>query len=203
MINQEQLFVFKLHENEKFIIILEDDVQSIDHYSGCKIMFHLGNQQYQLYEEFPLNIFLLTLQTLIKKSLYNVLPLHESITQDIGFLWNQWLNEDAINLVYITDHNNDTYWVGQKYELACHEYISWIYNDEQGNIIFEITPAYPLGCIDQENELEVKNYQNWMKSYEPLVITIISEETALQWLKQAEAILEEISKNMAKRVVAG
>lgn len=85
--------------------------------------------------------------------------------------------------------------------IILHGFIIWIYNDDHNNIIFEVTPEYPR-CIDQENEIEVKNYQNWMKSYQPLLISIISQETAQQWLKQAETILEEINKNMKKIVAA-
>jgi len=102
------------------------------------------------------------------------------------------LNEDAINLVYITDRNHDTYWIGKRYELACHRWISWIYNDELGNIVFEITPAYPQGLIDQDNDEQVQQYQMWMNSYQPFCINIILQEKAEQLLRQAETILAEI-----------
>ena len=142
------------------------------------------------------------LQTkLLKKSLRGDLLLHHSINFDIGYQSNQTINDSSFTAFKYTDQNNDTYWIGQKYELSSYNYTAWIYNDDQNNIIFEVTPEYPR-CIDQENEIEVEDYQNWMKSYKPLLITIISQETAEQWLKQAETILEKINKNMEKIIAA-
>ena len=196
-----KLFVFKLHENEKFIIILEDDVQLIDCYFSGSIILNYNNQSYQIDGASTINIFLLTLQKLLKKSLRGDLLLHHSINFDIGYQSNQTINDSSFTAFKYTDQNNDTYWIGQKYELSSYNYTAWIYNDDQNNIIFEVTPEYPR-CIDQENEIEVEDYQNWMKSYKPLLITIISQETAEQWLKQAETILEKINKNMEKIIAA-
>jgi hypothetical protein len=192
-----KLFTFTLNENEKFIIKLEDNFESIDHYSGCKIIFHRDNQSYQIDGDgaSTINIFLITLRKLLKKSLCGDLLLHHSINVDIGYQSNQKINDSSFTAFKYTDQNNDTYWIGQKYELSSYNYTAWIYNDDQNNIIFEVTPEYPR-CIDQENEIEVEDYQNWMKSYKPLLITIIPHETAQKWLKQAETILEKISKNM-------
>ncbi len=94
-----------------------------------------------------------------------------------------------------TNNNNDTYWVGLLYELSSFDAVAWVYNDKDYNIIFEVTAAYPLGCIDQDNKSEVEKYQAWMKSYKPIYKTIISPELAQTWLLQIQEILEIIDKN--------
>lgn len=196
--SQNIIETLKLQNNATINIYSEENLQTITHYSYTHVTFHQNNQIYPLCAEFPLHLFLETLQKLIKRSLSNNLKLDASITHDIGYLWNEWLNNDHAPLLYITDKNNDTSWIGQQYELASHEYVSWIYNDENQNIIFEITPAYPFGCIDQQNEEELKNYTNWMQSYKPIFKTIISKETALKWIEQATQILNIVDENSKK-----
>jgi len=88
MLKQEQLFIFTLDDNQKIVITLEENAELLDPYVWCMVTFDKDNQQYPLCENFPLNIFLLTFQTLLKKSLANILPLDQSLTQDIGYLWN-------------------------------------------------------------------------------------------------------------------
>ena len=203
MINNDQLILtLELKNNEKIKIYSDDKFQAIDPYSYTAVIFHKNNQFYTLEGNFlyPLHHFLLALQKLLREGLLFKLKLDDSIIQDIGYLWHVWIYGDETSLVCSTDKNNHTYWIGQEYELSSGEYMSWIYNDEQGHIIFKITPTYRY--FDRDDDQEVKKFQNWMKSYQPLFTTIISQETAQQWLKQTEAILEEIDKNMAKRIAA-
>lgn len=130
MINQEQLFVFKLNENEKFIIRLEDNIQLIDYYSSGSVILHHNNQSYQIDGEgsSTINILLITLRKLLKKSLCGDLVLHHSINFDIGYQSNQTINDSSFTAFKYTDQNNDTYWIGQKYELSSYNYTAWIYN---------------------------------------------------------------------------
>ncbi|MBP6869778.1 hypothetical protein KBC04_02765 [Candidatus Babeliales bacterium] len=184
-----------LLEKDQYIIISSSDtIQTMNAYSDGDASFKKHNQCYQIYGEFPIQIFLLTLQTLLTKSLFGNLPLHHSISQDIGYLWNQQGNDPTFISIKYTDQNNDTYWIGKKYELSSYDYVAWIYNDEQSHIIFEITPAYPR-CINQENEQEIAHYQKWMQEYKPACKIIISQKAAQEWVEQCQQILDIIDKN--------
>ncbi|MGZ6254499.1 MAG: hypothetical protein ACXWL5_00735 [Candidatus Chromulinivorax sp.] len=186
---------FKLQNDTTIDIYSEEELQSLSHYSYSNIVLYQNNKAYVLTTQYPPHLFLLHLQKLLQKSLSCNLKLDASITHDLGYLWNEWLNNNHASLLYITDKNNDTYWIGQLYELASNEYVSWIYNDEQCNIIFETTPAYPLGCIDQDNEIEVKNYMSWIQSYKPISKIIIPVYVAQQSIEQAQEILNIIDEN--------
>ena len=191
------LFMKKLsiEHDQTIIISSEDTIQEITGYSDGDVFFQTDNQSYQIYGEFPLQIFLLTLKKLLTKSLFGNLQLHHSIHQNIGYLYNRQGNDPTFIATQYTDQNNDTYWVGINYELGCYNYVAWIYNDEESNIIFEITPAYPRR-IDQGNPEELEHYQAWMQEYKSTYKTIISDQTAQQWLLQIQEILDAITQNM-------
>ena len=67
--------------------------------------------------------------------------LHSSIAKDIGYMWNEELNETS-GLVY----KDSGFWVGCDHLVWTnrgYEYLktaTWLYNNEKGEIILEITP---------------------------------------------------------------
>jgi hypothetical protein len=75
--------------------------------------------------------------------------------------------------------------------------MSWMYNDDEGNIIFEVTPIYPYMYEDAEKEPSYVPYKEWIKDYKPLLIRKISKEVAQKWLKDANTIVEQINNNIA------
>ena len=80
---------------------------------------------------------------------------------------------------------------------------TWIYNDKDGAIIFEITPLYPYHFCGAEEEdfIPPKNYilyQEWMKGYKPYLIRTIPEDVARQWFEQTKVIVRQIKKNIAR-----
>lgn len=68
-------------------------------------------------------------------------------------------------------------------------YNSWFYNDKDGNIIFEISPAYPW-----ENKNDIQRmadpsfipYAKWIKGYSVVVRKVISRKTLIQWNEQTK-----------------
>lgn len=73
-----------------------------------------------------------------QKLLEGTKTLDKSITHDVGFEWNE----------YFADKRGPTeadqyYWTGNSHKQIRPYYDGWLYNDEDGNIIFEITPFYP------------------------------------------------------------
>ncbi|HLJ31366.1 MAG TPA: hypothetical protein VKU36_02930 [Candidatus Babeliales bacterium] len=75
-------------------------------------------------------------------------------------------------------------------------HVTWIYNDQNGNIILEITPAYPYFYCDKKEEPNYVSYKKWIKNYQPYVIAEIPRSTALGWLKIAEHIIKTVDDNI-------
>ena len=193
--NKEYITSFVLHENQKIVCFADDNITIISGYSYATVYLYDASHVYKISEEYPLHLFLEGLQILLKQALFGNLVVDSSLRQNLGYLWNQWINDHTIQLTQYTDINNDMYWVGLQYQLAAYEYAAWIYNDENYNIIFEVTPGYPFGCIDQENPEEVAKYKKWLESYKPVLKTIIAPEVAHQWIAQAQEMIDLINKH--------
>lgn len=198
--NDQLILTLELKNNEKIEIYADDHFDLITHYSYTTVIFYQGNKLYILENDLfiPLHHFLIRLQKLLCESLSHNLKLDDSITYDIGYLWNIWIHGNDISLARVIKNNKYPFWVGEKYELSSGQYVSWIYNDEQNNIIFQMTPTYPVVCFDQENQREVKKYQAWMKKYRSRFKTIIPIDIAILWIEETQQILDIIHVNSEK-----
>ena len=126
----------------------------------------------------------------------------KTITPEIGIAWNEfmegWIKDPDIDKYYFT---------GTRQPQA---YDSWFYNDEKGNIIFEVTPFYPwhyqtntyTPCKD--GTLEFNNtplplqrklkkthpnfvtYEEFIKNYKSILKIIIPKERLIEWNEQAK-----------------
>lgn len=139
----------------------------------------------------------------LKLVLNKELFLHPSIKKNIGFYENQYRKkEDRKNLIY---ENNEygRFWIGVSYSLfsSCGKGNpdSWLYNDKDGSIVFEITPAYPWCYSEPEPDETFITYSEWMKTYQPYLKRVISKEVAQKWLVELQEltnIVEKISKTL-------
>lgn len=141
------------------------------------------------------------MHNLLKKALKNKLILNKSITDDIGYLYNQY-HHTTSNLSLIQLKNVPS-WIGERYRLwqarnNSIKYITWLYNDLNENIVLEITPFYPYFYCNRKKEPHYVNYTQWIKSYTPYLITTISQKTAQEWLEQAEFIIKTVNNNMKR-----
>lgn len=136
----------------------------------------------------------------ISYALKNQLILHESITQDIGYLANESLQRNP-NLVYVK-HENVSSWVGLENLLWSTPskikpvLSTWLFNNPDSSIVLEVTPHYPWRQKTAEDS--IKNYVpygDWIKNYEPLFIRTIPREQALMWQQQAKTILDILENN--------
>lgn len=132
---------------------------------------------------------------MLHQALLDKLKLPNSINQNIGYQYNRDINEDNPNIEYEKIETIKS-WIGNRYKLWSNSVETWMYNDDHGNIILEITPVYPKTFRDPEEDLDMQDYQNWMKSYAPILIRTIPRNIAETWLKQTEDILEEIKANI-------
>lgn len=116
----------------------------------------------------------------VQKLLKGVLALPKNIINDLGFEFNQFtegkqeFNDAFLEYNWLSNSSKRPY------------YDSWLYNDENGNIILEITPFYPWHNVTKKTCPNKISYKEWIKNYKPVVKTIISKENFKQWVKQAD-----------------
>lgn len=205
--------VFKLNNDERFIIELDDYLEKLPCYCLIPVVFFLNQQGYVL-SEWGLPEVVQDMRNNLVKALRNELQLHPSITRDIGYLENINFDHDNKQAEIAEERNEDYWqphtdlmytqdgdffsWVGNVYKIWGHDNLAtWIYNDSQGNIIFEITQRYPGLFAEDKRSIHI-SFEEWMKTYKPFVVRIISPETAQQWIEQADKIITYIKEKWAK-----
>lgn len=133
----------------------------------------------------------------LKKVINNKLQLNESLTKNLGFMQNEYYHEpsrDKPGFVKILSKSGESkFWVGLNYQIwetfaDANPYVStWIYNDDNENIIFEVTKNYKWHFTILEGiseDPEFINYEEFMKDYKPLIHRVIPHNLAVQWLEQ-------------------
>jgi len=189
---------FILNATEQITLELESPLDNLDYCCRTNIIWHQQK-----------NIFLLSNDSLyydmerfsdfLKKALNNELQLHHSITQDIGYLCNEYYQNKHGFILHNFAHGGQD-WIGYQYHLweaykNNIRLITWLYNNIGGTIIFEITPCYPYLFCEPEDEPNYISYNEWIKTYKPYLIKEIPIDVAQKWLNQTELIVKTIEKN--------
>jgi|GEM_PF-1354302 len=107
---------------------------------------------------------------------------------DIGLLWHQhWqkiaLAEDAGSPL--------STWKWPGMELSFFENkgsgfdscMTWLYNDEHGQIVMQVSNAYPWFFKDAPSDDVNISYDDWLPQYKILYKTIIPRDVAQEWVK--------------------
>jgi hypothetical protein len=192
--------IFMLNDTEKIVIPFEEGLDKVHCCYETPIFLYQGSQKSLLTSE-SLRENMYILSNLLGKALNSSLPLHESIVKDIGYLENEHL-QGRSGLVYIKLESRN-YWVGSKNNLwspclANSNLTTWIYNDVDDFIIFEVTLLYPYHFSDPAETGNVISYDQWIQGYKPYLIRRIPRTVAEQWLVQANKILQQIEKNVER-----
>lgn len=184
--------IFTLDSETRIEFLLQDPYDIINCCDWAQIVVQNTNQSYVLSSDVVRhNIHIFNYQ--LNKALHNELPLHPSLRQhDIGYLYNQELQEKS-GLTYKKWQGRD-HWVGHDYILWESLLTAWIYNDEQGGILFEITPVWSDNCT----LVEYNDYDEWIQSYSPCLIKKIPKKIASEWLEQTNRILKDIASHVEK-----
>ena len=210
----QEIIAFSLNAKEKILIELEVLLRDIHCCSKVNIFFISGQSKYLVSND-SLRESMYCLAILLEKALANNLQLHDSIEssglaqKDIGYLYNEYCqqlwNEYIKNrggFSYEKDEEGRKVWVGYQYRLWCYDFQSWIYNDSDGNIIFEMTPMYTTHYDDKEFEYSVL-YEQWIKDYKPFLKRKIPRNVAQEWLLQANKILQQLEENVQRMLSNG
>jgi hypothetical protein len=152
--------------------------------------------------EYDATVLLSRLIDLLKKCLLDNLRLDLSVKDKLGFLDNKyddylWNEHSKLDKTFVEKPlENITYWIGEDYTLCGYRHRqTWLYNDDFGNIILEVTPSYYSLNKRRRNKI---SFEKWMKKYKPILKRTISKEIAQQWLLQMEDLLAIINQNIAR-----
>ena len=120
---------------------------------------------------------------------------------DLGLLWNEhW---QKISLAEDSGHPLPTWkWVAsdtvffQNKSDGDFSNNTFLYNDQQGNIILQVSLAYPWFFTDApSNELNI-SYYDWLLKYKIVYKSMIPREIAQQWVLQLNELYAQLDKNM-------
>lgn len=104
------LLTFYLKENEKIIISLEKQDDTIDFFYEASIVLSIDNENVQIASVF-INDYMERLSVKLRCALSHELHLNLAIKKSLGYEWNEWLNEDNPNIVLLEDKEGK-YWPG-------------------------------------------------------------------------------------------
>lgn len=201
---EKQNFLFLLNEADSLTMELHIPLDKVDCCYEESIVFIYNKKKIILCHQ-AVKDSMYALSIVLKKALEKDLFLHNSIKYDIGYSYNEYSyylcagNSIIKDTFFCEMLENSSIWVGMRYYLwAGNDLVSWLYNDHEGAIIFEVTPFYPYMYPGAEEELNYISYEKWIKNYKPYFIRTISRETAEEWLEKAHFIVEQIDKNIAR-----
>jgi len=140
----------------------------------------------------------------LEKAVDNKLQLHESLTQNIGFMYNEYFDNRLESMMVYSEDKSKKHWVMYDYKMWSgsttdinNRITTWLYNDKDGNIILEMTKTYSWFYI-QDSDIKRSDfvyYEDFIKDYKSLAYCIISQEIATSWLKQAKKLLQIFAEN--------
>jgi hypothetical protein len=179
-------------------IILPCEEKDLYRYDEVTVVFHGQDKEFVLYTHDFIIEAITTLNIMLKRALQGKLELHGSIQENIGYLWNEHL-QNKRDLPYDILEGRK-YWIGLRYSLwetpssVSPNLITWVY--AKNSVIFlEITPSYRWHFRDPEEYENYISYDKFIKNYHSCARIAISEQTAQQWLNKTEGLLHIIEAN--------
>jgi len=193
----EDFITFAVNDGEKLLVFLDCALKNISQFDYMSAVYIKDNVCEQvIYSNDMVFDFIESLHDALTKSLSGEYMVYESSNQDLGYLWNVYLNRSD-NMYFSGQFEH---WIGRRYLLwslqgtAC-----WLYKTN-GVVYFEITPVYKWHSRDPEPEEEDAfiSYEQFIKNYKPYMITEVSRDVVREWLRQTERLLAIIKANDEK-----
>jgi hypothetical protein len=190
----KQIHEFKLSDSYNILITFPVIDASLSPFVDAKIELKTPNKQiYKLNDDCIMHT-LEILSRVFKLAIDNKLKLHESITKDIGLLWNEELH-DTPGLTYENAHGID-YWVGLRNLLYSPSGgpSSWLYNKDN-KVFLEIAPVYRWHHTVPKKNIDYIPYDNFVSNYQPDLIIELDKKNLTTLLNKIDTWLTTINKN--------
>lgn len=179
--------LFQLN-NAEAIVYADSAVSCKWNCYGQKSLFLQQNDYYILLSEESVYENMLSLKDRLALCLRAELKLSLDGMQDLGVAYNNCLQNDSDATPYFIAVENIIGYCCWGSDQS----ITWLYNDQDGSIIFECCPIY-------NKKRDKKNYNKWLETYKPLVTRIITYQQAEKWLKETQSIIDYIDTYVFKQ----
>lgn len=152
------------------------DLDYIDEKKGISIRFG--------YDFFSSFCFFILKSGYIQKLLQGKMKLSNEI-QDLGITFNDYFQGRLKTL------NIDQYLCWSNAHKQIQPYFnSWLYNDKNGKVFFEITPFYSWHGMSEKSVQEKVAYKDFIKNYQVVIKTIVLKKNLKKWLLQTQQLLD-------------
>ena len=125
----------------------------------------------------------------VQKLLAGEMILDKIAIGDPGVEWNKYPKG-----IRGTKETNMFHFFGNAHKQIPPYFDGWMYNDKDGNVIFEITPFYPWHGKTKKSNSDFISYKKFMKDYKPAVQTMIPKERLKKWISQAKKLKKMLSE---------
>lgn len=118
----------------------------------------------------------------------NKRPLKKSVSdpKQMGYLYNQ-VREYKISYKKVEFMED---YIVRHATAKRRRFVIWLYNDEQGQIIFHMGERY--SDVLKRRGL---SYRSFIRTYEPLFVEVIPHEVVRSWLTQSNALEHQLQEN--------
>ena len=189
--------LLQLSKNELIEIIADNniDFKKVDFCCGDMKAYFVDKQQLRIGQQ-TAGLLFEALIGVLRRVINGTLQLDESIIENLGLMYNEYFHDLPLKkpkfVMIPTSDGTSRYWIGYNYQIwstykDANPYVNtWMYNDSEGNIIFEVTKFYKWST--QEDDLEdpeYETYEEFMKKFKPLIHRVIPRDVAIEWLDQS------------------
>jgi hypothetical protein len=197
------MIIFSINKNDGLKIFYDKNAHFCYYPHTALTIKYVSNRASFIIGLVDIDEFVHKIRLFISQLLQGNKQLDESFNNNIGYIGNYYNASVFDNKHYIDNmiFKNDffesiPYWIGENHTLCGYRHRqTWLYNDDFGNIILEVTPSYYSLNKRRQNKI---SFEKWMKKYKPILKRTISKEIAQQWLLQMEDLLAIINQNIAR-----
>lgn len=201
----KKLLSLNIDQNDCFEIVteLEDNDYIMNLYNTIFMIYlHHQTEKYKVHR-FAVGYDLYYLAEHIQKCINNQLPIPQELEQDIdlGWLWNEHTNK-IILAEEVGSQLPSWKWVGtpllflENKGAGFDSCMTWLYNDENGNILLKVSSAYPWFFKDTPADHLYISYNEWLSSYKVHYKTIIPRDVAQKWVKDLQGLYAMLELNL-------
>lgn len=200
----KQLLILQVNQTYSLNIIteLEDDDYIMNLYNTI-FMIYLHNQtEADLVMRSFVGYDLYYFAEHIQQCIDNQLPILQNLEQsiDLGLLWNEHWQKIAIAENAGNPLSSWKWTEGNTLFLQCNSNgdrsnNTFLYNDDNGNIILQIASAYPWFFKEASSpDLDI-SYDDWLPQYKILYKTVVPKDVAQRWVKDLHGLYAMLELN--------
>tara|TARA_Y100000588_G_C14272818_1_gene933062 strand:- start:682 stop:1293 length:612 start_codon:yes stop_codon:yes gene_type:complete len=192
------ILTLKINETDCLQVVSDEAISEVDLFSSI-FKFYLKTQETSIkVHDFAVGQELYDFATHIQNCLdnkYKVLKKSRSKI-DLGLLWNEYyqqlvIQSESAKKIVNPSWNEERLILFFNHADENNSCITFLYNNDQGDIVLEIASEYPWFYQEEIPEI---SYQAWLPKYKILYKETISKNIAMKWIEQMLALRDALNK---------